>query len=75
MLDCLFKYSDLQVTYGINIVAIADGQPKQMGILEILDKYIAYQRKVLTARDKIRYRAGAGKRAQVSGPYNRRREY
>ena len=49
-LDCLYKYSDLQITYGINIVAIADGQPRQMGILEILDKYIAYQRKVLTAR-------------------------
>ncbi len=53
MLNCLYKYSDLQVTYGINMVAIADGQPKQMGVLEILDKYIAHQRKVLTARVKF----------------------
>lgn len=53
MLNCLYKYSDLQITYGINMVAIADGQPKQMGILEILDKYIAHQRKVVTARVKF----------------------
>ena len=50
MLDCLFKYSDLQITYGINIVAIAEGQPKQLGLLQILDYYIAYQRKVVTRR-------------------------
>lgn len=53
ILDCLFKYSDLQITYGLNMVAIADGQPKQLGILQILDYYIAYQRKVVTRR--VRY--------------------
>ena len=53
MLDCLFKYSDLQITYGINMVAIAEGQPKQLGIMQILDYYIAYQRKVVTRR--VRY--------------------
>lgn len=50
MLDLLYKYSDLQVTYGINMVAIADGQPRQMGLLEILDYYIEYQRKVMRNR-------------------------
>ena len=53
VLDCLFKYSDLQITYGINMVAIAEGQPKQLGLLQILDYYIAYQRKVVTRR--VRY--------------------
>lgn len=67
MLDCLFKYSDLQVTYGINIVAIADGQPKQMGILEILDKYIAYQRKVLTARVKYDIEQAQEKEHKLAG--------
>ena len=52
MLNLLYKYSDLQISYGINMVAIADGQPRQMGILEILDKYITHQRRVVTARVK-----------------------
>ncbi len=50
LLDCLYKYSDLQISYGINIVAIADGRPKQMGIIEVLDYYIAHQRKVMKRR-------------------------
>ena len=39
MLDCLFKYSDMQITYGINMMAIADGQPKLLGLLSLLDYY------------------------------------
>ena len=34
VLDCLFKYSDMQITYGINMMAIADGQPKVLGLLQ-----------------------------------------
>lgn len=52
ILECLLKYSDLQISYGMNMVAIADGQPKQLGLLEILDYYIDYQRKVVTARTR-----------------------
>lgn len=50
LLDCLLKYSDLQITYGINMVAIADGQPKQLGLLELLRYYIDYQRQVVRNR-------------------------
>ena len=50
MLDCLLKFTDMQKTFGVNMVAIAEGQPRQMGLLDILDHYIAYQRGVLTRR-------------------------
>ncbi|MGI6664120.1 MAG: DNA gyrase/topoisomerase IV subunit A [Christensenellaceae bacterium] len=50
VLDCLYKYSDLQISYGINMVAIAEGQPRQLGLLEIIDYYINFQREVLTNR-------------------------
>ena len=36
ILDYLFKQTGLQVTFGINMVAIAGGKPKQMGLLEII---------------------------------------
>lgn len=50
VLDCLYKYSDLQISYGINMVAIANGQPKVMNLLQIMDAYIAHQRSVVTNR-------------------------
>lgn len=52
VLDCLFKYSDLQISYGINMVAIAEGQPKQLGLLPLIDYYVAYQRTVVLNRVK-----------------------
>ena len=50
VLDCLYKYSDLQISYGINMVAIAEGQPKVMNLLQVMDAYIAHQRSVVTNR-------------------------
>lgn len=52
ILNYLYKYSNLQVAYHINMVAIADGRPKQMGLLEILDYYISYRQGVILKRTK-----------------------
>ncbi|NLJ41830.1 MAG: DNA gyrase subunit A [Clostridiales bacterium] len=52
ILNYLYKYSDLQVTFGSNMVAIADGRPQQLGLKEILDYYIKHQRDVVTRRIK-----------------------
>ena len=46
----LFKYSDLQRTFGVIMVAIADGKPKQLSLLELIDYYISYQEQVVTRR-------------------------
>jgi DNA gyrase subunit A len=53
ILQYLYKYSDLQMNYSVNIVAIAHGQPNQMGLFDILDYYIEYQKAIVTRR--IRY--------------------
>ena len=50
VLAYLYKYSDLQITFGVNMVAIADGKPVQMGLREILAHYIDYQKQVVTRR-------------------------
>ncbi len=52
VLDILFKETDMQVSYGINMVAIADGSPQQMGLLDIIAYYIDYQRDVIYRRTK-----------------------
>ena len=53
ILDFLFKNTQLQVSYGINMVAIADGKPKLMGLMEILKYYVDYQISVILRRTKF----------------------
>ncbi len=53
IVQALFKYTNLQTTFGVNMVAIAGGKPKQMGIIEILKYYIDYQREVIVKRTKF----------------------
>ena len=50
VLNYLYKYSDLQVTFGVNIVAIADGKPVQMGLKSMIGYFIAHQKRVVTRR-------------------------
>lgn len=49
----LLKNTKLQVSYGINMVAIADGKPQQLGLIDILAYYVEYQRKVVLNRTKF----------------------
>ena len=49
----LFKYTDLETTFGINMVAIAGGKPMLMGLLEIVRYYVEYQREVVLRRTKF----------------------
>ncbi|MBQ3493841.1 MAG: DNA topoisomerase 4 subunit A [Clostridia bacterium] len=53
ILDYLFKATGLQVSFGINMVAIAGGKPKQMGLMEIISYYVEYQRQVVYRRTKF----------------------
>ena len=50
ILSVLYKYSDLQVTFGVNMVAIAEGRPMQMGVKAMLSYYIDHQKRVITRR-------------------------
>ena len=52
ILQYLFKYSDLQCTFGVNMVAIAGGRPQQMGLRELIGHYIRHQREVVTRRTR-----------------------
>ena len=53
ILNYLFKNTDLQVNYNFNMVAIVNRRPKQLGILEILDAFIAHQRDVILRRTRF----------------------
>ncbi len=53
ILQYLYKYSDLQTTFGVNMVAIAEGKPQQMGLKQLLSYYIAHQEDVVTRRTQF----------------------
>ena len=53
VLNYLYKHTQLQVSYNINMVAIADGKPQLMGLLDIIAYYTAYQRDVVLRRSKF----------------------
>ena len=48
----LLKYTDLECTFGINMVAIAGGKPQLLGLLDVIKYYVAYQRQVILRRSK-----------------------
>ena len=52
VLNVLYKYSDLQVTVGVNMVAIADGKPVQLGLKALIGHYIRHQKDVVARRTR-----------------------
>ncbi len=53
ILNNLFKHTTLQMSYGINMLALVDGQPKVLSLKEILEKYLDHQKEVIVRRTKF----------------------
>ena len=52
VLNTLYKHTNLQVKDGITLLALVDGEPKVLGLKEILQHYIAHQEQVIIRRTK-----------------------
>lgn len=53
ILNYLLKYTDLQVNYNFNIVAIDHYTPRQVGLIQMLTSYIAHRKDIIVARSKF----------------------
>ena len=53
VLNKLFKHTQLQVTFGANMVSLVDGVPRTLGVQDMLRHYIAHQRDVIVRRTKF----------------------
>jgi DNA gyrase subunit A len=51
-LNKLFKHTALQATFGYNAVALVDGVPRTLSLLELVQHYLDYQREIVTRRSK-----------------------
>lgn len=64
ILSALYKGTNLSTSFGINMVAIANGKPQQMGLLDIIAYYVDYQRDVIVRRTRFELEA-AKKREHI----------
>jgi DNA gyrase subunit A len=67
-LNKLYKHTALQTTFGYNAVALVDGVPRTLSLLELVRHYLDYQRRVVTRRSKYELRK-AEERAHVLQGY------
>ena len=51
-LNKLFKHTPLQSTFGVNTVALVNGVPRTLSLLELLTHYLEFQREIVTRRSK-----------------------
>ncbi|MCU9533332.1 DNA topoisomerase IV subunit A [Streptococcus sp. CSL10205-OR2] len=53
VLNYLFKYTDLQINYNFNMVAIDNFTPRQVGLKKILKSYVTHRQEVILARSQF----------------------
>jgi DNA gyrase subunit A len=66
-LNKLFKHTPLQTSFGYNAVALVDGVPKTLSLLELIRHYLDYQRDVVTRRSKYELRKAEARAHVLSG--------
>src|SRR3954451_338540 len=67
-LNKLFKHTPLQSTFGVNTVALVNGVPRTLSLLELLTHYLEFQREIVTRRSKHELRQKE-KRAHILRGY------
>ena len=53
ILNLLYKHTQLQDTFGVNMLALVDDQPKVLNLYEMLNYYLLHQKEVVTRRTKF----------------------
>ncbi|MBQ1374745.1 MAG: DNA gyrase subunit A [Clostridia bacterium] len=56
VLNQLFKHSQLQDTFSVNMLALVDNQPKTLGIRQILDSFVRFREEVVENRTRFELR-------------------
>ena len=67
VLNNLFKHTAMQSVFGINIVALVDGQPKLLNVLQVLSAFVGHRREVVTRRTLYDLRKARGRAHVLEG--------
>ena len=63
VLNNLYKHTQMQQSFGVNLVALVDGVPRTLSYRQVLKHYVAHQFEVVTRRTRYELGAGQGKGA------------
>ena len=67
VLNNLFKYTALQSTFSVNTVALVDGVPRSLNLLQVLTHYVAHQVDIITRRSEHRLKKARDRAHIVEG--------
>ncbi len=67
VLNNLYKTTELQTTFGVNMIAIVNGRPALLTLKECLDNFIDHRRTVVTRRSRFELARAAERREIVEG--------
>ena len=56
VLNQLYKHTQMQTAFGVNMVALVDGVPKTLSLKEVIHHYVDHQREVVTRRTQFELR-------------------
>ncbi len=56
VLNQLYKHTQMQTSFGVNMVALVDGVPKTLSLKEVIQHYVSHQRDVVTRRTQFELR-------------------
>jgi DNA gyrase subunit A len=65
--NALYKYTRLQDSFSVNFLALIGGQPKVMGLREVLEAYVNYRKSIVTNRTKYDLKKAQERQEIVQG--------
>jgi len=67
VLNNLYKHTKLQMGYGITLLAIVGGQPKVLGIVDLVDHFIEFRREIVRRRTEFELRKAEARAHVLEG--------
>ncbi len=74
VLNQLYKRTQMQTSFGVNMVALVDGVPRTLGLRELIHHYVAHQREVVTRRTQHQLRQAEARAHILEGLLDRARQ-
>ena len=66
-LNNLYRHTQMQVVFGVNIVALVDGQPKTLNLFELLECFLKHRQEIVTRRSLFELRKARERSQTLEG--------
>lgn len=67
VINALYKYTRLQDSFNVNFLALVQGQPKILGLKDVLEQYVKYRKEIITKRSKFELKKAEERQEIVEG--------